>query len=1603
MLLFYVRSNTGQNKLLPYATTELSNAIGTIVTAEYVDIDFFDELILQNVIIYGNQDDTLAVLGELEVDIALFSFSDKSIAVDQIKLSQAIFNINNTTSDSNIQHIIDHLSTSPSDGLTVSDEDTAWNFALSDVVLDDIEYNYLDDGLRAIGSIASLHIDSDQVDVTSDNISIDAISIEKLIADITEIANSTSSTSAGFPTLPMSLEVGSLDLVESEVNYAPIEKDALAFSGIQISIDNIRWGRSISGELRDLTFSEKSGLASSHSYGVFQFSENGIGLYDANILTNYSNALLDADIRYDEYDDLLSFGRSLTTKGSIKEVNISKNDIALVNEMFDLKLPSTFIDDDISVKGNFESEDGVYHLYDSDITIRNKWKSSGDLSIRPATMDYSLQRAHVRTTQSYLLGFLPDVELPDFLKDQNEISLYTDAVGNDKEINFKNLTFETSENQYIAGRGMIKDFQASKGPFIDMAFDSLNIDTEKLFYPSDDLPTLIYDLGKVNFAGKYKGNLYDINVDGNLKTDLGNADLDLSANFNNDYSDASYQGYVDLDNVNLGQITQDTTFGYITAKGNIKGSGFDKTSADVILDVQVAEVDFQNEHYRDITVDGQLRDGKFKGVFNSDDEKLDINFEGETDITGDEKVIAFKSEIKQFDLQTMGVTNFPFLISGIVNGNLQGNGMDDVLGTIIIDDMIIETDVDTYQDTDRVVFSAIESDEEKTYSIRSELIDGTLVGNVKLSDLANIVEKYVRNYIPIEYGYEDQKDSLRLTDNYNFNIKIDGKNLYKIIPVILHDSIGAKEFHLDMTFNSEKEQVEFHGDMDSIHYSTFDIGHMNYDFSGSTENLSGRIKMNAIANKGDVIFTEGIIDSKFNKEKGEIDLLMKEEEKERFKFGGYISQREDLIFKFKEEFFIDEKKWMIPDYNEVSYGQEGLFISGLKLSDGSQSIDVFSDENESGKSIELLFTDFQLGEITKLIYVENDLIEGKINGYLTLNDYTNDPFLVADVGVKSIVLDSLLVGDLKIESIQDQASNMVKSRVTLFGEENDAVLDLDFGIASQKLDGNLKINKLLFSVLDPFLVGTLEENGGYLNGNVDISGTLDQPVLLGEIYTNDVVTKPVFTNVPLQISNTKIVTKNNEIVLDAFDITDQEGNTAQVDGVITHQYLDDFYLNISINTDKFLLLSTTSIDNETFWGDIKMQATANIYGPLEDVRVEGEASAIGESALYLSPFASEAGSLDSDFIIYADPRNLNKQEEGETSRGLKNELPLSVNVTLSIDEDSKFVMIMDPYSGDKLEGKGNANLNLILKKNSDILLYGDYNVTDGQYDFSYYNSNVFKREFKIQPGGTVNFNGDPLQGVLNVSAQYVAETPVYDLIRNEAADFTDAQVLDAERKRDVNVILNLKEEILTPEITMDLTNGSDDNSQVTQIFEAKLDELRNDPNLLNNQVFGLLLLNSFIVSNTSSNFIASTGANIGLSSLSGLVTQQLNNLTANLIKGVDFNFDFDSYSADYLSGGDRGLVTELGVGASYNLFDDRVTLTAGTNIDLESSSDASVFNTIAGDFLVQYRIDKKGNYSLKAFRRTSNNRLLDENSAENGIGVQVKKTFGNIKRKETEN
>jgi len=166
---------------------------------------------------------------------------------------------------------------------------------------------------------------------------------------------------------------------------------------------------------------------------------------------------------------------------------------------------------------------------------------------------------------------------------------------------------------------------------------------------------------------------------------------------------------------------------------------------------------------------------------------------------------------------------------------------------------------------------------------------------------------------------------------------------------------------------------------------------------------------------------------------------------------------------------------------------------------------------------------------------------------------------------------------------------------------------------------------------------------------------------------------------------------------------------------------------------------------------------------------------------------------------------------------------------------------------------------------------------------------------------------------------------------------------------------------------------------------------------MNKQTFALIVLGRFIAENPFSSAGGASTETMVRSSVSSLLTSQLNKLAGDLIAGVELNFDLQSTSDDYSTGQAQNR-TDLNVGVSKRLLDDRLKVTVGSNFEIEGAQQPGQKATnIAGDISVEYQLSRDGRYIARVYRKNQYQVTLQGQFIETGLGFIINMNYDEFK------
>jgi translocation and assembly module TamB len=338
------------------------------------------------------------------------------------------------------------------------------------------------------------------------------------------------------------------------------------------------------------------------------------------------------------------------------------------------------------------------------------------------------------------------------------------------------------------------------------------------------------------------------------------------------------------------------------------------------------------------------------------------------------------------------------------------------------------------------------------------------------------------------------------------------------------------------------------------------------------------------------------------------------------------------------------------------------------------------------------------------------------------------------------------------------------------------------------------------------------------------------------------------------------------------------------------------------------------------------------------------------------------------------------------SLNFANVLGLDVAANIEVKKEAILNVIIDEANGDFIKLQGEALISAGVDPSGKITLVGNYTLEQGAYEISF---DLLRRRFDIIKGSTITWTGEPTTASLDVTAKYIANTAPLDLVQDQISASDIAIRNTYLQKLPFEVMLYLKGELLKPEINFDIILPENRNygvsNDIVTLVQSRLNELRQDEGDINKQVFSILLLGRFVGENpfqtSGEGFEFSSYAR---QSVSKLLTEQLNSLAAGLVSGVEI--DFDVASTDDYTTGERRSRTDLNVGLSKRLLNDRLKISIGSNFQLEGPQNSNQKNNnIADNVALDYQLSKDGRYLIRFFRRNQYEGVVDGYIIENGL------------------
>lgn len=794
------------------------------------------------------------------------------------------------------------------------------------------------------------------------------------------------------------------------------------------------------------------------------------------------------------------------------------------------------------------------------------------------------------------------------------------------------------------------------------------------------------------------------------------------------------------------------------------------------------------------------------------------------------------------------------------------------------------------------------------------------------------------------------------------------------------------------SYDSDSDELKLNIDVPHVDYDGTDLHGLTVDVDAVGNRLNGALRLRRVDR--DSLYLEHLsLEARSLPDTLHIAFRMKDDAgDERYRVGVGL-RREDKVpvLHMDRAFLLNRRNWTAHPENALFLSRDGLRAEHFELESSGEAISLRTGRQRN----HIEFTEFRLSTFGELVSTADSvsIAKGRLNGTLSL-PFTDEGRLGADLLIRRLEVMGVRMGDLAIQATEMEDKHF-RGQVALSDSLNrmQAKADADLRGEAMRIraDAELAFGDLGF--LRPFVKDYLFSIEGGLNGRLRYEQDGDDIRILGKTTFKNAGVGVIQTGSVYRMPNETVVFDADGLLFENVTVLDANDNRFRLDGRVSTAMGELPALDLRLRTERFQLVNSTIEQNPMFFGQLFGSIDLRIDGPAISPEVRGDVGILEGTALSIVLPGSSVEMIDHEGIVlfttdFDAQDTLQLSTDGQMLRdSLAAQLPgVALDLRVRLDKRATFAVVIDPTTGDQATFSGEADLRFRYSPDGDIDLRGPFTVGEGGYTLEFYG--LVKKRFDLVPGGTVVFDGDPLKGRMNIQARFRSDTAPYGLVANARSGLSESERNRLQQRLPFDVLINIRELVENPTITFGLELDRMSRNSFPQV-SSRLDQLAQPANEeeLNRQVFGLLVLNTFIVdegaSGQPSSGLATSAAR---NSVNALLTDQLNRVTGQMVRGMDIQLGVNTY--DQAAGGELYQRTTVDYKVTQRILNDRVTIEAGGSIGVDERDQnvSAVSNTRAAQYAISYDLTEDGRYRLRAFHENAFD-LYDGEIFNNGVAI----------------
>lgn len=592
-------------------------------------------------------------------------------------------------------------------------------------------------------------------------------------------------------------------------------------------------------------------------------------------------------------------------------------------------------------------------------------------------------------------------------------------------------------------------------------------------------------------------------------------------------------------------------------------------------------------------------------------------------------------------------------------------------------------------------------------------------------------------------------------------------------------------------------------------------------------------------------------------------------------------------------------------------------------------------------------------------------ISGILSADLQYSPSESSFMLVADAGIDELRYDNRRVGEMQLTAVYLPLSNNNHQVDIHFlrdrKEITSATASYQAGVRDS-VSGLINITDFPLEIANPFIPDEMARMTGRLQGNLDIRGRSSTPQIEGFLQMDSAAVFVGAAGSTYRFDSKKLEIKSNRLLFSNYNLYAYGKNPFIINGDINFTDPSHALANLKLNGDNLQLVDVKRNNESLVYGKLFIDLNSTLRGPVDALTMRGNLQLLGNTDLTYVMKDSPLTVRDrlADLVTFTSFTDSLAGQPGNVPPLQLGGMDILLTIVIDPSVQLKADISADQESRVELEGGG--DLYFQYTPQGDMFLNGRYTLSGGSILYTL--PVIPKKKFTIQEDSYLEWSGDPLDPLLNLTATE----------RVRASVSTDDQ---SPRQVNFDVGISLKQRMNDLQLVFTL-EAPEDLSMQNQL-SAMGEEERSK------QAVSLLVTGMYLGGGSGTGKI---NLDMG-TALNSFLQKEITNLAGSALSSVDISLGVEN--SEEKDGGKR---TDYSFRFAKRFYNDRIRVVLGGRVSTGDVPEQT--QSFIDNISFEYRLDNSGARYVKLFHNKNYESILEGEITETGVGLVLHKKMKNL-------